>query len=149
VLERGWHSEVGAFTAAYEAPDLDAAALVVGLTGLLDWKDARWKATVEAIERRLRSGSTVYRYLGDDGLPGSEGGFVICACWLAEAMVTLGRVREAKELLESILAQAGPTGLLAEQWDPVQRTSLGNFPQAYSHLGVIGAALRVAGAESA
>lgn len=139
VLERGCHN--GVFTAAYESEDLDASVLAIGLKGLIDAKDPRWQSTVEAIERELRQGATVLRYRGDDGLPGGEGGFVIAACWLVEAMVTLGRLDDARELFERVLEQAGPTGLLAEQWDPASRVALGNFPQVYSHLGVINAAV--------
>ncbi|HEX8875763.1 MAG TPA: trehalose-phosphatase [Phycisphaerales bacterium] len=145
VLDRGRLQKV--FTAAYDAEDLDAAALVVGLTGLVDVKDPRWKATVEAIESHLLDGATVFRYRADDGLPGGEGGFVIAACWLVEAMVTLGRFDDARRLFERVLQQAGPTGLLAEQWDPQHGVALGNFPQVYSHLGVINAALALEAAE--
>ncbi|MBY0311375.1 MAG: trehalose-phosphatase [Phycisphaerales bacterium] len=145
VLDRGWNRQVAAFTGAYETSALDAAVLAVGLCGLVPVADPRWAATVEAIERSLRDGATVYRYRGDDGLPGTEGGFVICACWLVEAMVTLGRLDDARKLFDDILLQAGPTGLFAEQWDQAQHVALGNFPQAYSHLGVINAALALAG----
>jgi len=141
VLAKGWNEQARAFTGAYECPDLDAAALTIGLTGLLPRSDPRWAATVDAIDKHLREGATVYRYRGDDGLPGGEGGFVVCACWLVEAMLTLGRRDEARRLFDAILGQAGPTGLMAEQWDPGLGIALGNFPQAYSHLGLINAAL--------
>ena len=72
---------------------------------------------------------------------------MIAACWLVEAMVTLGRLDDARGLFERVLEQAGPTGLLAEQWDPHARVALGNFPQAYSHLGVINAAIALDAAE--
>ncbi len=146
VVEKGWNESVRAFTIAYGSADLDAAALTIGLTGLILHSDPRWAATVEAVEKHLRQGATVYRYRGDDGLPGTEGGFVICACWLVEAMVTVGRVDDARRLFDGILAQAGPTGLLAEQWDPAHALALGNFPQTYSHLGLINAALALAAA---
>lgn len=141
VFENGWSARMNAFTDAYSSDQLDASVLTIGLTGLLDHADQRWAATVDAINTHLRDGATVYRYRGDDGIPGTEGGFVICTCWLVEALATLGRIDEAESLLAQVLAQAGPTGLFAEQWDPVYRTSLGNFPQAYSHLGVINAAI--------
>lgn len=145
IAERGCTN--GVFTAAYDSEDLDAAALAVGLTGLIPPADPRWHATVRAIERHLLDGATVFRYRCDDGLPGGEGGFVIAACWLVEAMVTLGRLDDARGLFERVLEQAGPTGLLAEQWDPHARVALGNFPQAYSHLGVINAAIALDAAE--
>ncbi|MDI5981524.1 trehalose-phosphatase [Amycolatopsis magusensis] len=137
VLEHGWNDEVQAFTTAYDGTDLDAASLFVGLTGLIDPGDQRFQSTVTAIEAELRSGSTVYRYHRDDGLPGSEGGFHICAAWLVEAYLLTGRRTEAEELFEQLVDAAGPTGLLPEQYDPIAERSLGNHPQAYSHIGLI------------
>ncbi|QSB06263.1 trehalose-phosphatase [Natronoglycomyces albus] len=141
ILELGFNETVGAYTAAYGDDDLDAASLWVGLSGLVPPDDPRYLQTVLAIEAGLRSGPTVYRYHRDDGLPGGEGGFVLCAAWLAEAYVQVGRRADAEELFDQILACAGPTGLLAEQWDPVAEHGLGNHPQAYSHLGLIRVAL--------
>jgi len=137
VLEHGWNDEVQAFTTAYDGTDLDAASLFVGLTGLIDPADERFQQTVTAIEAELRSGSTVYRYRRDDGLPGGEGGFHICAAWLIEAYLLTGRRNEAEELFTQIVDAAGPTGLLPEQYDPIAERSLGNHPQAYSHIGLI------------
>jgi GH15 family glucan-1,4-alpha-glucosidase len=137
VLEHGWNDQVQAFTTAYDGTDLDAASLFVGLSGLIDPADERFQQTVTAIEAELRSGSTVYRYRRDDGLPGGEGGFHICAAWLIEAYLLAGRRDEAEELFAQIVDAAGPTGLLPEQYDPVAERSLGNHPQAYSHIGLI------------
>ncbi|EIF00739.1 trehalose-phosphatase [Saccharomonospora glauca] len=137
VLENGWNPEVQAFTTAYDGTDLDAASLFVGLSGLIDPQDERFQSTVTAIESELRSGSTVYRYRRDDGLPGSEGGFHLCAAWMIEAYLLTGRRTEAEELFEQLVDAAGPTGLLPEQYDPIAERSLGNHPQAYSHLGLI------------
>nr|WP_306991780.1 trehalose-phosphatase [Amycolatopsis thermophila] len=137
VLSHGWNDEVQAFTTAYDGTDLDAASLFVGLAGLIDPSDERFQSTVTAIEAELRSGSTVYRYRRDDGLPGGEGGFHLCAAWLIEAYLLTGRRTEAEELFEQLVDAAGPTGLLPEQYDPVAERSLGNHPQAYSHLGLI------------
>jgi GH15 family glucan-1,4-alpha-glucosidase len=141
VLTNGWHADacggIGAYTTAYDGLDLDAASLHVGLSGLLDPSDDRFQATVTAIEAELRSGSTVYRYHRDDGLPGVEGGFHLCASWMVEAYVLSGRRTEAEELFEQMLDAAGPTGLLPEEYDPIAERSLGNHPQAYSHLGLI------------
>lgn len=137
VLEHGWNDEVQAFTTAYDGTDLDAASLFVGLTGLIDPSDDRFQSTVTAIEAELRSGSTVYRYRRDDGLPGGEGGFHICAAWLVESYLLTGRRNEAQELFDQLVAACGPTGLLPEQYDPIAERSLGNHPQAYSHIGLI------------
>ncbi|GAA2337085.1 trehalose-phosphatase [Saccharopolyspora halophila] len=137
VIKNGWHPDVQAFTTAYEGSDLDAASLHVGLSGLIDPSDERFRATVTAIEAELRSGSTVYRYRRDDGLPGEEGGFHLCAAWLIEAYLLIGRRTEAEELFQQIVDTAGPTGLLSEEYDPIAERSLGNHPQAYSHLSLI------------
>lgn len=149
VLERGWNEKVGAYTVAYDDDFLDAAVLLMGLYGMVEPTDERYMATVDLVEQRLRLGPIVYRYRFDDGLPGFEGGFFICACWLVEALHQVGRVEEAESLFDEILSKLSPTGLLAEQYDPATRRQLGNFPQAYSHLGVINAALRLTGAKDA
>ena len=108
----------------------------------------RFLATVQSVERSLRSGPTVYRYKYDDGLPGFEGGFNICTSWLIEAYAMTGQTEKARELFESYLKLAGPTGLIPEEYDPKTRRGAGNHPQAYSHLGLINAALRLAAMES-
>jgi trehalose-phosphatase len=137
VLKNGWNEQAQSFTTAYDGIDLDAASLHVGLTGLIDPADERFQATVTAVEAELRSGATVYRYHRDDGLPGDEGGFHLCAAWMIEAYLLTGRRTEAEELFEQLVDCAGPTGLLPEEYDPVAERSLGNHPQAYSHLGLI------------
>ncbi len=144
VLERGWKPELGAFGAAYDGHDLDAAALGLGLSGLLPADDPRWATTVTAIERGLHEQGTVYRYRSDDGLPGAEGGFHLCTGWLVQAYLTLGRSADARALFESLLVCAGPTGMLSEEVAPPTGLALGNTPQAYSHVAVIDAALALA-----
>jgi trehalose 6-phosphate phosphatase len=144
VLSKGWYEPSRAFTAAYDLPDIDAAALAVGLTGMVAPDDPRFIATVEAVERTLRDGPTVYRYRNEDGLPGSEGGFHICAGWLLESYILIGRRDDAMALFNDLAALAGPTGLLCEQYDPQSKRGLGNHPQAYSHLALINAAVRLA-----
>ncbi|WP_412541899.1 trehalose-phosphatase [Longispora sp. K20-0274] len=137
VLKLGWSEDMKAYPAAYGSTDLDAASLWIGLSGLLPADDPRFLSTVLAIEAELRSGPAVYRYNSDDGLPGVEGGFIICATWLVEAYLLTGRRHDAEELFQQVLDCAGPTGLLPEQYDPVNERTLGNHPQAYSHLGLI------------
>lgn len=136
-----WNERVGAYTAAYDDNDLDAAALWIGLSGLVDPTEERFIRTIDAIERELRDGPTVYRYRADDGLPGREGGFFICASWLVDAMYGAGRTTDARRLFDEICDLAGPTGLIPEQYDPALARTLGNHPQAYSHIGVIENAL--------
>ncbi|ALV41899.1 trehalose-phosphatase [Pseudarthrobacter sulfonivorans] len=137
VLRQGWNEDSASYTVAYGSPDLDAAVLHIGLSGLLDVDDPRFLGTVNAVERVLRVGPTVFRYRYDDGLPGLEGGFHICTTWLIEAYLAVGRADDAQVLFGQLVNLIGPTGLLPEEYDPVTETHLGNHPQAYSHLGLI------------
>jgi GH15 family glucan-1,4-alpha-glucosidase len=145
VTTHGWNEKVGAYTVAYDEVDMDAASLWIGLSGLLADDDPRFLATVLKTEAELRSGPTVYRYKWDDGLPGREGGFHICASWMVEAYLRTGRRADAEELFDQVLDTAGPTGLLPEQYDPEAERGLGNHPQAYSHLGLIRCAQLLSG----
>lgn len=144
VTDSGWSNEKQAFTAAYGEHDLDAAALFVGLSGLLQPDDERFIKTVEAVDKHLRAGPVVYRYRYDDGLPGIEGGFHICTSWLIESLLLIGRADEARNLFEQMSHFVGRTHLMSEQYDPDAHESLGNHPQAFSHLGLINCALRLA-----
>jgi pentatricopeptide repeat protein len=146
VLEHGWHEGAQAYTVAYGHPEMDASSIWIGLSGLLADDDPRFLSTLLAIEADLRTGPTVYRYRWDDGLPGREGGFHVCAAWMIEAYLRTGRRADAEELFDQMLDCAGPTGLLPEQYDPEAERGLGNHPQAYSHLGLIRCALLLDGA---
>jgi trehalose-phosphatase len=143
VLEHGYKEEVGAFTAAYDGTDLDASVLTVGLKGLVAPDDPRFAGTVRAVEDELRDGPTVWRYHDDDGLPGTEGGFNLMTSWLIDAYLLVGRVDDARSLFKDLASLAGPTGLMAEEYDPATDRALGNHPQAYSHLGLIENALNL------
>jgi GH15 family glucan-1,4-alpha-glucosidase len=143
VLNRGWSSTLNAFAATYDLHAPDAATLHIGLSGLLPGSDSRFVSTVEAVERSLRRGPTVYRYHYDDALPGREGGFHFCTAWLIESLVMIGQTGRAKALLEDFIGLLGPTGLGPEEYCPKTQTSLGNHPQAYTHIGMINAALAV------
>jgi GH15 family glucan-1,4-alpha-glucosidase len=143
VLEHGYDADRGAFTAAYDGTDIDASSLSVGLHGLLAPDDERFLGTITAVEESLLDGSTVYRYLDDDGLPGKEGGFNLMTSWLVDAYHLVGREDDAHTLFKKLTALAGPTGLLAEEYDPATGRAIGNHPQAYSHLGVINNAIRL------
>ena len=144
ILSEGWNPEVGSFTAAYGSTDLDSAVLAMVTSGLLPPTDPRLAATVEAIESRLRVGPTVYRYRGDDGLPGEPSGFNLMASWLIDAKILIGDLDGAHALFDDYVALAGPTGLMSEEYDPVTGEARGNFPQAYSHVGLIENALNLA-----
>jgi trehalose-phosphatase len=141
VLRHGWSDALNAFTATYDLHAPDAATLHIGLSGLLSGNDPRFVSTVEAVERTLRRGPTVYRYLYDDALPGREGGFHFCTAWLIEALVLIGEDKRARELLEQLISLLGPTGLAPEEYCPKTQTSLGNHPQAYTHIGLINAVI--------
>jgi GH15 family glucan-1,4-alpha-glucosidase len=137
ILQHGYKPQVNAFTAAYDGDDLDASALCVALAGFLPASDPRFIGTVEAVEKHLKDGPTVYRYRYEDGLPGAEGGFHLCASWLVNAYLMLRRTDDAWQLFEQLVQLVGPTGLLSEQYDPQISRALGNHPQAYSHIGLI------------
>jgi GH15 family glucan-1,4-alpha-glucosidase len=141
VLRYGYDPAVGAFTAV-PGRGLDASLLVLALTDcFLPPHDPRITGTVEAVARHLAHRELVYRYLQDDGLPGSEGAFVICSFWLAEALARIGQLDRAVEHFERLLERTNDLGLLAEEIDPVSGEQLGNFPQAFSHIGLVDAAL--------
>ena len=145
IVEHGWSDRAGAYTAFYGSDEIDAASLWVVLGGLLPPDDPRAVSTVRAVQRALQEGPTVFRYRNSDGLPGVEGGFHICAFWLVEALWMIGARSEASDLFARITETIPPTGLLSEQYDPRTGVALGNFPQAYSHLGLINAAVRLSG----
>jgi trehalose 6-phosphate phosphatase len=144
VLANGFDARLNSFKAAYDGADIDAAALHVGLSGLLPAEDPRFVGTVAAVEKTLLHGPVVYRYHYDDGLPGFEGGFHICTSWLVESYIRLGRIEPAKELFRRMVAFAGPTGLLSEQYGAHTHRALGNTPQAFSHIGLIENAVSLA-----
>jgi len=132
----GWSEDLDTFAAAYDQPEADASVL----HGLLEGFPASMEqlmGTVAFVERNLREQSGVYRYRFDDGLPSNEGAMHICAAWLAGTYVRMGSTEDALQLLDSLLASAGSTGLLPEQVDPTTGQGLGNHPQAYSHLGIL------------
>ena len=135
----------GAFVQSFGSDAVDASALLIPEVGFVPRDDPRVRATVERIERELCRDGFVYRYRDtDDGLPGTEGAFLICSFWLVDNLVFSGRREEARELFERLIAHANDLGLLAEQFDPVAGEQLGNFPQAFSHMGLINSAIQLA-----
>ena len=146
VLEQGWDEGAGAFTQALGSPELDASSLLVALVGILPPDDPRLAATIDAVAAGLADErGLLLRYRSDDGLEGQEGSFLLCTFWLAEALAVTGRPREAEEVLQRAAAHANDLGLLAEQTAP-DGSLLGNFPQAFSHLGLVLAAQALADA---
>ena len=143
ILENGWSEKRRSFVQSYGSDGLDAALLVMPLVGFLPPEDERIVSTVEAIRRNLTQDGLVLRYRSDeagDGLSGEEGSFLVCSFWLADALSMIGRRDEAHELFERLLAMRNDLGLLAEEYDPVARRQLGNFPQAFSHIGIVNTA---------
>jgi alpha,alpha-trehalase len=141
ILTRGWNERAGAFTQAFGSEDLDASNLMLAITGFLAADDPRMKATIDATARRLTDErGLVYRYLSHDGLEGAEGTFVLCTFWLAHAQALAGDVEAATATFERALAAINDVGLLAEEVDPGSGEMIGNFPQAFSHVGLINAA---------
>lgn len=143
VCEKGYDPERNTFTQYYGSPGLDAATLLIPAVGFLPPSDPRVTGTVDAVRRELDHGGFVRRYdpgHGEDGLPGGEGAFLVCSFWLADALLATGRRAEARELFERLLALRNDVGLLAEQWDPAAGRQLGNYPQAFSHVGLVNTA---------
>jgi GH15 family glucan-1,4-alpha-glucosidase len=143
------HSEVSAkaydedrktFVQAYGSSNLDAALLMMPLVGFLPATDERMQGTVAAIQRELSTDGFVKRYTTDtavDGLPPGEGVFLPCTFWLADNLALMGRVDEARALFERLIGLSNDVGLLAEEYDPVTKRHLGNFPQAFTHIALV------------
>lgn len=148
ILDRGWSDEAGAFTQAFGSDDLDAAGLVIPMVGFLPFDDDRVRATVDAVRSSLvDNNGLVYRYRTPDGLPGEEGAFLLCTFWLAEALTGMGEVAEAREVFERAASFGNDLDLFSEEVDPSTGELLGNFPQAFSHVGLINAAWAITEAE--
>jgi GH15 family glucan-1,4-alpha-glucosidase len=143
ICTRGFDAAQGAFVQSYDSKQLDASLLMMPLVGFLPASDPRIRGTVEAIERGLMQNGFVKRYAtstGVDGLPAGEGTFLLCSFWLADNYALLGRHADARRLFERLLAIRNDVGLLAEEYDPGLRRQLGNFPQAFSHVGLVNTA---------
>ncbi len=149
VCARGYDAERNTFVQSYGSTELDAATLLIPQVGFLPPDDPRVIGTVEAVRAELDHGGFVRRYSLErttvDGLPGSEGAFLACSFWLADALAAIGRRADAEELFERLLGLRNDVGLLAEEWDPVAGCQLGNFPQAFSHIGLVNTAMTLAG----
>jgi len=148
VCDRGWDSERSTFTQSYNSAELDASLLMIPLVGFLPPGDERVAGTVDAVRRELSVGDFIARYPSEhgmsvDGLPGREGAFLLCTFWLADALALIGRKDDATQLFERLVALSNDVGLLAEEYDPVQGRMLGNFPQAFSHVGLVNTALNL------
>jgi len=148
VCDRGFDRTQGAFVQSYGSSALDASLLLAAVVGFLPPDDPRMIGTVAAIERHLLRDGLVLRYDtgdGHDGLPPGEGAFLACSFWLADNYLLQDRIDEAQALFDQLLGYCNDVGLLAEEYDPVAKRQLGNFPQAFSHLALINTATGLAG----
>ena len=145
ILERGWSEKAGAYAQAFGGGDLDASNLMLAITGFLPGDDPRMKATIDAIAEQLTDQrGLVYRYLAHDGLAGQEGAFLLCTFWLAQAQALAGELDQATATFDRAVAAINDVGLLAEEVDARSGEMIGNFPQAFSHIGLINAAWAIA-----
>lgn len=146
VCLNGYDPDIGSFTQTYGSPALDASLLQIALTGFLPVDDPRVIGTVAAIEKHLIQDGLLLRYDTErsvDGVSGHEGTFLVCSFWLADVYVLMGREEEAAALFDRLCGLCNDLGLLAEQYDPREKRMLGNFPQAFSHIGIINTALNL------
>ena len=148
VLERGWSERQRAYAQSFDSDELDAAQLLMPILGFLPATDERMRATIEAIDRELTEDGLVLRYrsaegLNADGLSGEEGTFVICSFWLVSCLAQAGEIERAETLFDRLVGYANDLGLLAEEIDTANAEQLGNFPQAFSHIGLITAAWEI------
>jgi GH15 family glucan-1,4-alpha-glucosidase len=146
VCKQGVSTKRGCFVQSYGSEDLDASLLLIPMTGFLPATDPRVLATVEAIQRELSIDGLVQRYRTReslDGLPSGEGVFLACSFWLVDNLRLQGRLDEARALFARLVGLANDVGLLAEEYDPVARRHLGNFPQAFSHIAMINSAVNL------
>jgi alpha,alpha-trehalase len=144
ILERGYDPELGAFTQSFGSRNLDASALMIPRIGFLPATDARVRSTLACIQRQLSRDGLVFRYRTADGLPGGEGTFTLCTFWLADALALSGQLDEAEAVFERAVRSANDVGLLAEEIDAGSGEQLGNYPQGFSHMALIGAAVDIA-----
>ena len=146
VCRNGYNEKLGSFVQAYGSTCLDANLLMIGTMGFLPPSDPRFVGTVHAIEKNLKRNGFVLRYNThevNDGLPPGEGVFLACTFWLAETYALMGREADARNLMEELLALQNDVGLLSEEYDLSAKRLVGNFPQAFSHIGLVNTALRL------
>jgi GH15 family glucan-1,4-alpha-glucosidase len=149
VLEKGFDTGRATFTQHYDTTEVDASLLTIPLVGFLPGDDERVLGTIRAVEEDLLVDGLPLRYRtqsGVDGLAGDEHPFLVCAFWLVQAYHAAGRDDDARALMDRLVGLTNDVGLLAEEYDPVAARMAGNFPQAFSHLGLVQAALRLRGA---
>ena len=148
ICEKGFDKRLNSFTQSYGSQSLDASCLRLVLVGFLPADDPRIIGTIDAIQQQLTRNGLVLRYDPNeysDGLHGTEGVFLACSFWLVNCLYLIGRVEEAKQMFERLLALRNDVGLLSEEYDPEAKRLLGNFPQALSHIALAHAAFTLSG----
>ena len=143
VLAEAWNEERGHFADAFGGERLDASLLLLADLGFVRADDPRFIGTVEAIGRDLRRGDALFRYIAADDFGNPETSFTICTFWYIDALASIGRMGEARDMFERLLARRNPLGLLSEDLAFDDGEAWGNFPQTYSHVGLINAAMRL------
>lgn len=142
ILERGFDEDLNSFVQAFDSTALDATSLLIPMVGFLPFDDRRVQGTIDATLKRLvDTRGLVYRYRSHDGLPGAEGTFVLCSFWMVDALALSGRYGEAEAIFKGVLKHISPLGLFSEEIETETGLLIGNFPQAFSHIGLINAAL--------
>ena len=145
MLQHAWNDDLNAFTQSYGCDNLDASILVMPTVGFLPATDPRFQQTLQACSEHLRAGKAplLYRYLNDDGIEGPEGAFLLPSFWMVEANALGGDLRAARADLTRLISYMSPLGLYAEEIHPDTNELLGNFPQGFSHLGLLNAIFRL------
>lgn len=143
ILSEGWSEKKKAFTMVFGGEDLDAANLLMPLVGFLSARDPKMSSTIQRIREELSEDDLIYRYKADDGQLGREGTFTVCSFWMVDCLTRLGKLREAEGLLNQLTKRSNHLGLYSEEIDPKTGEALGNFPQAYTHMGLITASVHL------
>ncbi|MEX0820970.1 MAG: glycoside hydrolase family 15 protein [Rhodothermales bacterium] len=145
VLEKAWNDDLGAFTQSYGDSSLDSSILVMPTVGFLSANDPRFQSTLDACVEQLQAGAypLLYRYKNEDGLRGPEGAFLLTSFWMVEAIALMGDLRKARAALSALVEYMSPLGLYSEEVHPETEELLGNFPQGFSHLGLVNAVFRL------
>lgn len=144
IFSKGYDPSIQSFVRSYGSRELDAANLLMPQVRFISASDPKMSSTVDrTLERLLTKRKFVYRYLAEDGLPGKEGAFLICSFWLVNCLTMAGRLEEARKIMDSAASYANHLGLFSEEIDPDSGDMLGNFPQAFTHMGFITAAVNL------
>jgi GH15 family glucan-1,4-alpha-glucosidase len=147
ILEKGYDKEKQSFVQHYETDALDSSNLLIPLLGFLPFDDAKIVSTVDATMSELSQDGLLYRYRSEDGLKGEEGTFMLCSFWLVECLARMGRIEEAENLVARLERTANHLGLFSEEYDVTWQEALGNFPQAFTHIGYINAMMTLMNAK--